>query len=98
MRFCPDVITNDTKPKLIQQSLEETVATEEHRGMAPNSVRRDLNEVVAAITLAVKKYTLGWPSITMPLIDDNSNYKAKEKDVLLTPEQVQLYITANYNY
>ena len=62
--------------------------------MAPNSVRRDLNEVVAAINWAIRKYTLGWPSITMPLIDDNPNYMAKEKDVLLTPEQVQLYNAA----
>ena len=94
MRFCPDVIINDTTPKLIQHSLEEMVATEERRGMAPNTVRRDLNETVAAINWAIKKYTLGWPSITMPLIDDNPNYIAKEKDVLLTSEQVQLYNAA----
>lgn len=94
MKFCPDVVINDTIPELIQQGLDDIVAAEEQRQMAPESIRRNLTEVVSAFNWAIKKYRLKWQKIEMPTIEDRPDYIPKAKDVLLTPEQVQFYNAA----
>ena len=94
MKFCPDVVINDTTPELIQQGLDDIVAAEEQRQMAPESIRRNLTEVVSAFNWAIKKYRLKWLKIEMPTIEDRPDYIPKAKDVLLTPEQVQFYSAA----
>jgi integrase len=94
MKFCPDVVINDTTPELIQQGLDDIVAAEEQRQMAPESIRRNLTEVVSAFNWAIKKYRLKWPKIEMPEINSRPDYIPRVKDVLLTPEQVQFYNAA----
>jgi integrase len=94
MKFCPDVVINDTTPELIQQGLDDIVAAEEQRQMAPESIRRNLTEVVSAFNWTIKKYRLKWQKIEMPTIEDRPDYIPKAKDVLLTPEQVQFYNAA----
>ena len=94
MKFCPDVVINDTTPDLIQQGLDDIVAAEEQRQMAPESIRRNLTEVVSAFNWAIKKYRLKWQKIEMPEINSRPDYIPRVKDVLLTPEQVQFYNAA----
>ena len=94
MKFCPDVIINDTTPDLIQQNLDDIVLAEEQRGMKASSIRRNLVEVVAAFGWATRKYRLGWKEIKMPQIDKNPGHFSNPKEVLLAQEQVLLYHAA----
>lgn len=94
MKFCPDVIINDTTPDLIQQNLDDIVLAEEQRGMKASSIRRNLVEVVAAFGWATRKYRLGWKEIKMPQIDKNPEHFSNPKEVLLAQEQVLLYHAA----
>ena len=66
MKFCPDVVINDTTADLIQQGLDDMVAAEEQRQMAPESIIRNLTEVVSAFNWAIKKYRLKLQKIELP--------------------------------
>lgn len=74
MGFCPDLVINDTTPGLIRQGLDDTVAAEEQRQMAPESIGRNLTEVVSAFNWAIKKYRLKWQKIEMPEINSRPDY------------------------
>jgi integrase len=79
MRFMPDVVVKEDTPDVIEKHLDELIDTEKAKGNKTNSIRRDLNEIVACFNWATTEYRLKWRPIRFKNLKKSPE---KQKQVL----------------
>jgi len=84
-----DVKVSENTPDHIELGIEEFAQQELARGIAPPSILRNINEVLACFRWANRKYKLKWRPIERPELP---KYRAKEKKPLVHQDQQRLVL------